>query len=501
MHQARGGILFIDEAYGMAGSTHGTSSYAKEAVDTLVGQITTAEFKGNLLVIMAGYEADIDKMFANANPGLQSRFNKKRVKFEPWSVEQAVTVVAKEITDKEGKTITEDAISLLRGFCRQMHPLPSWASARDVFETILPTLYTARASRLRKAAKEKQMLDATGAEAGAKSGASKRKAAQGGSEPYTAADVRQGLEPVVASRMQAAGYENYQAPEPEEGVRSMGGDDAAPRQPPKTNVKHKVKVIDDISEDEDEDEADIFAALEEACVDLGYTEDDIAEMLRPGGDYTDELLDKIRELTGCNDLKKIRAVLDRQKHALLVRVEKIIEQRKQEQTEEEMKIQEKLKKIGRSLSFVFTFVSRCASHLFCVLPRIAPSLCQHLTRFFAQMRMFCCSCLSHFPCSRCEHALLAALCHTTTFCCSSTRALINAFVQQMPDGLRMAQSRGRLAMCGRLTLLHRRASQYSRLRAIERASERERALWRSRYVRHHAPSLQQSRCRGYCFLI
>ena len=243
-----------------------------------------------------------------------------------------------------------------------------------------------------------------------------------------------------------------------EGVRSMGGDDAAPRQPPKTNVKHKVKVIDDISEDEDEDEADIFAALEEACVDLGYTEDDIAEMLRPGGDYTDELLDKIRELTGCNDLKKIRAVLDRQKHALLVRVEKIIEQRKQEQTEEEMKIQEKLKKIGRSLSFVFTFVSRCASHLFCVLPRIAPSLCQHLTRFFAQMRMFCCSCLSHFPCSRCEHALLAALCHTTTFYCSFARALINAFVQQMPDGLRMAQSRGRLAMCGRLTLLHRRAS-------------------------------------------
>merc|ERR1712216_295506 len=107
------------------------------------------------------------------------------------------------------------AVSLLRGFCRQMHPLPSWGSARDVFETILPNLYTARASRLRKAAKEKQILEATGAE-GAKSGASKRRAAQGGSEPYTGEDVRKALESVVASRMQAVGYENYQAPEPEE---------------------------------------------------------------------------------------------------------------------------------------------------------------------------------------------------------------------------------------------------------------------------------------------
>ena len=346
MHQARGGILFIDEAYGMAGGKY-SASYAKEAVDTLVGQITTKEFKGNLLVIMAGYEADIDTMFANANPGLASRFNKKRVKFPPWSVEQAVTYVTSEI-DKAAKTITPDAIALLRGFVRQMHSLSDWGSARDSKETILPALYTARATRLRKAAKEKQILDASGTEAGAKSGASKRKAAQGGSEPYTSEDVSAALEPVVSGRMQAAGSKNYQAPEPEEGLfRSMDGDDSAPRQPPKINVQHKVRIIEEISEDEDEDDADIFAALEQACVDLGYTEDDIADMLRPGGDYTEELLNRIMEITGCTDEKKIRAVLDKQKPALLARVEALIELRKKEQTEEEAKIQEKLKKIGR----------------------------------------------------------------------------------------------------------------------------------------------------------
>ena len=46
-------------------------------------------------------------------------------------------------------------------------------------------------------------------------------------------------------------------------------------------------------------------------------------------------------------MAKIRAVLDQQKHELLARMEAIIEQRKKQQSEEEKKIQEKLKRIGR----------------------------------------------------------------------------------------------------------------------------------------------------------
>ena len=55
-NQARGGILFIDEAYGIAvaGSSHGSSSFGREAIDTLVVKMISEEFKGNLLFIMAG---------------------------------------------------------------------------------------------------------------------------------------------------------------------------------------------------------------------------------------------------------------------------------------------------------------------------------------------------------------------------------------------------------------------------------------------------------------
>ena len=62
------------------------------------------------------------------------------------------------------------------------------------------------------------------------------------------------------------------------------------------------------------------------------------EMLKPGGNYSQELLMKIMQITGCSDMARIRAVLDRQEHALLARMEAIIEQRKKQQSEEEKKI-------------------------------------------------------------------------------------------------------------------------------------------------------------------
>merc|ERR1719473_761768 len=54
IREAMGGCLFLDEAYGLAGSEDGNDSFGKEAVRTLLTEVENN--RTGLLVIMAGYD-------------------------------------------------------------------------------------------------------------------------------------------------------------------------------------------------------------------------------------------------------------------------------------------------------------------------------------------------------------------------------------------------------------------------------------------------------------
>ncbi len=72
--EAIGGVLFIDEAYTLAGSSalNATPDKAgKEAIDTLMKAME--DNRESLVVICAGYTAQMDQ-FLDSNPGLKSRF-------------------------------------------------------------------------------------------------------------------------------------------------------------------------------------------------------------------------------------------------------------------------------------------------------------------------------------------------------------------------------------------------------------------------------------------
>ncbi len=71
IQEALGGVLFIDEAYSLAGE--GEDSYGKEAIETLLKGME--DHRDDLVVIVAGYDALMHK-FIDSNPGLRSRFNK-----------------------------------------------------------------------------------------------------------------------------------------------------------------------------------------------------------------------------------------------------------------------------------------------------------------------------------------------------------------------------------------------------------------------------------------
>ncbi len=69
--QARGGILFIDEAYSLARAKDDSKDFGREVIEILIKEMSDG--KGDLAVIVAGYPTEM-RTFMDTNPGLKSRF-------------------------------------------------------------------------------------------------------------------------------------------------------------------------------------------------------------------------------------------------------------------------------------------------------------------------------------------------------------------------------------------------------------------------------------------
>jgi SpoVK/Ycf46/Vps4 family AAA+-type ATPase len=68
---AMGAILFVDEAYTLAGEEGMKDSFGQEAIDTLMKRME--DDRGKFVVIAAGYKKEMERFLA-ANPGMRSRF-------------------------------------------------------------------------------------------------------------------------------------------------------------------------------------------------------------------------------------------------------------------------------------------------------------------------------------------------------------------------------------------------------------------------------------------
>lgn len=71
IERARGGVLFIDEAYALARANDDSKDFGREVIEILVKEMSNG--KGDLAVIVAGYPKEM-KHFIQSNPGLRSRF-------------------------------------------------------------------------------------------------------------------------------------------------------------------------------------------------------------------------------------------------------------------------------------------------------------------------------------------------------------------------------------------------------------------------------------------
>jgi SpoVK/Ycf46/Vps4 family AAA+-type ATPase len=120
VQSAVGGVLFIDEAYALAGDQYGT-----EAVDTLVKEME--DRRDDLVVIVAGYPAPM-ATFVAANPGLSSRF-RTTIEFEDYTDDELEQILGHLAAGADYELVPE-AVARFRELLAATPRGPSFGNGR-----------------------------------------------------------------------------------------------------------------------------------------------------------------------------------------------------------------------------------------------------------------------------------------------------------------------------------------------------------------------------------
>ncbi|GAB3476603.1 right-handed parallel beta-helix repeat-containing protein [Nocardiopsis coralliicola] len=138
--KARGGVLFIDEAYTLT-PVGANGDFGQEAVDTLVKLME--DHRDEVVVIVAGYTAEMQR-FLDSNPGLASRFA-HHVPFADYSDGELVTIV-ESMAATSGYTLPEDTTDALRAHFSAVPRTDSFGNARYARQ-VLERMITRQAGR------------------------------------------------------------------------------------------------------------------------------------------------------------------------------------------------------------------------------------------------------------------------------------------------------------------------------------------------------------------
>lgn len=141
---ARGGVLFIDEAYTLSRSFGSGGDFGQEAIDTLVKLME--DHRDQVAVIAAGYTGEM-RQFLDANPGLASRFA-KTIEFGNYSPEQLVVIVER-IAGGDEYLLADGASELIQAHFATIERDQNFGNAREA-RKLFERVRKAQAQRLRQ---------------------------------------------------------------------------------------------------------------------------------------------------------------------------------------------------------------------------------------------------------------------------------------------------------------------------------------------------------------
>ncbi len=101
VNSAKGGILFIDEAYALVKDSR--DAFGQEAVDTLISEIENA--RADLTVILGGYPLEMQE-FLSVNPGFKSRIV-HTLRFNDYDVGELMQIMRQQLNPESDGRLLE----------------------------------------------------------------------------------------------------------------------------------------------------------------------------------------------------------------------------------------------------------------------------------------------------------------------------------------------------------------------------------------------------------
>lgn len=136
LDRAKGGILFIDEAYSLS-SSRDSADYGREVIDTILKFME--DNRDDFILVVAGYSEKMSE-FLNSNPGLRSRFN-KFISFADYAPDE-LGLIFERLANASNYRLTPDAKNEAQSQLIALHLRrnSSFGNAREVrnfFENVM----------------------------------------------------------------------------------------------------------------------------------------------------------------------------------------------------------------------------------------------------------------------------------------------------------------------------------------------------------------------------